>query len=106
MDKQNIIMQLASSMGHGTAVTTLHGPSRYDAGTKTLYCEGKVIGKASIEDAITYFQEQKAYLKSGPNASLADVNTYISYFDTAIEAINWMLHQKTDLGGNKDDLPD
>lgn len=97
MDKQNIIMQLASSMGHGTAVTTLHGPSRYDAGTKTLYCDGKVIGKASIEDAKLYFEEQKAYLKASPNGSLQDANTYISYFDTAIEAITWMLEQKDNL---------
>ena len=97
-NREDLIMQLASSMGHGAAISTLHGPSRYDAGTRTLYCEGKVIGKESIEEAKVYFEDQRNYLKSGTNASIADVNTYITYYDAAIEAINWMLNQKEDLG--------
>lgn len=92
------IMQLASAMGHGAAIETLHGPSRYDAGTKTLYCNGQVITGATMEDAKKYFEDQKAYFCSGPNANLPDAGMYITYCNVAIEAINWMMQQPENLG--------
>ncbi len=92
------IMQLASAMGHGAAVETLHGPSRYDAGTKTLYCNGQVITSATMEDAKKYYEDQKVFFRSGPNAALPDAGMYITFCDIAINAINWMMEQPNDLG--------
>ncbi len=97
-NRTEIVMELASAMGHGAVVDTLRGPAKYDSGTKTLYCNGQVIPKATIQDAKAFFEEQKAYFLNSPNHHLQDAATQIAYFNTAIEAIGWMLEQENDLG--------
>lgn len=53
--RTDLINQLAASMGAGDYAKTRFEESRYDAETGTLYCDGYVISKSVIEEAIQHF---------------------------------------------------
>lgn len=58
--REDLINQLAASMGAGDFANTKYEESRYDASTGTLYCDGIMITKVVIEKAEQYFRSLKA----------------------------------------------
>lgn len=59
-DRQDLINQLASSMGAGGFASTKYEESRYDTSTGTLYCDGIMIASTVIEKAESHFKALKA----------------------------------------------
>lgn len=54
--RTDLINQLAASMGAGDYAKTRFEESRYDPETGTLYCDGYVISKSVIDEAIQHFK--------------------------------------------------
>ena len=54
--RSDLINQLAASMGAGDYAKTRFEESRYDPETGTLYCDGYVISKSVIDEAIHHFK--------------------------------------------------
>lgn len=59
-DRENLINQLAASMGAGAFASTKYEESRYDPQTGTLYCDGIMITKTVIEKAEQHFKTLKS----------------------------------------------
>ncbi|MCR4654098.1 MAG: hypothetical protein K5744_10485 [Eubacterium sp.] len=59
LDRQDLINQLANSMGAGDFAATKYEDSRYDASTGTLYCDGIMIASTVIDKAEAYFKGLK-----------------------------------------------
>ncbi len=60
LNREDIITQLANSMGAGNFAATKYEESRYDSQTGTLYCEGMAISKSTIDKAEQHFRLLKA----------------------------------------------
>ena len=58
--REDLINQLAASMGAGDFARTRYEESRYDPETGTLYCDGIAISKSTIEKAEQHFKGLKA----------------------------------------------
>ena len=54
--RTDLINQLAASMGAGDYAKTRFEESRYDPETGILYCDGYVISKSVIDEAIQHFK--------------------------------------------------
>ena len=54
--RSDLINQLAASMGAGDYAKTRFEESRYDPETGNLYCDGYVISKSVIDEAIQHFK--------------------------------------------------
>ena len=94
VDKYDTVLQLAVAMGQSSAVMSKHTPSRYDAGTKTLYSNGIVATPVVISDALEYFDDLKHTTKREPGMEM-----YSVYAEIASQAIKWMMASPRDLGG-------
>ncbi len=57
--REDLINQLAASMGAGDFARTKYEDSRYDSETGTLYCDGIAIAKPTIDKAEQYFKQLK-----------------------------------------------
>ena len=81
--REDLINQLAASMGAGQFATTSYEESRYDAETGTLYCNGMVISKSTAEKAIQHFEllEKKCDVKDSAQRQMAMI------YRCAIESI-------------------
>lgn len=60
LDRQNLINQLASSMGAGDFAQTKYEGSKYDPSTGTLYCDGIMITANVIDKAEAHFKALKS----------------------------------------------
>ena len=58
--REELINQLAASLGAGDFAKTKYEESRYDPQTGTLYCDGIMITKPVIERAKQHFSTLKA----------------------------------------------
>ena len=87
--REDIINQLAASMGAGDFARTKFEGSRYDSSTGTLYCEGYVISKSVIDEAISHF----TMLRSKCDISDPDSRKMAMIYQAAIEALK-MLDEK------------
>ncbi len=74
-NKENLIKELASSFGMPDVYSTRTSESRFDPSTGTLYCEGVVIPKSTVDKALAHFEKQKEYLKknSDKDASIREM---------------------------------
>ena len=68
-DREDLINQLAKTMGAGNFAKTKYEDSRYDPRTGTLYCDGIMITKPVIEKAERHFTALKARCSYGDPAS-------------------------------------
>ncbi len=59
-NREDLITQLATSMGAGNFAATKYEESRYDSQTGTLYCEGMAISKSTIDKAEQHFRLLKS----------------------------------------------
>ncbi len=60
LNREDLINQLANSMGAGKFAATKYEESRYDSQTGTLYCEGMAISKSTIDKAEQHFRLLKS----------------------------------------------
>ncbi len=83
-DRENLINQLAASMGAGEFASTKYEESRYDPKTGTLYCDGVMISKTVIEKAEAHFKALKSKCSYSDPASREMAMIY----QVALEGIN------------------
>lgn len=90
VNRENLISQLAASMGVTKLDETKYAASRYDAKTGTLYCNGMAISKVTAEKAIRYFESVESKCNSDDPAGREMKMIY----RCAIEAIKMMQAEK------------
>ncbi|MBO5624011.1 MAG: hypothetical protein J5959_20565 [Butyrivibrio sp.] len=85
-NRTELINQLSASMGAGDYAKTRYEKSRYDLDTGTLYCDGYVISKTVIDEAISQFNlmQGKCNMEDPASRHMALI------YKTAIEAIKRM----------------
>ena len=91
--RTDLINQLAASMGAGDYAKTRFEESRYDPDTGTLYCDGYVISKTVIEEAIQHFNlmQKKCDMNDPASRHMAMI------YKTAIEGIKRLKESKPDI---------
>ncbi|MCR5674928.1 MAG: hypothetical protein K6G16_04390 [Lachnospiraceae bacterium] len=92
LNREDLIGALAAAMGQNNYSSTKYEESRYDVSTGTLYCQGYIISKTSVDEALEFFRAAKK-----KNERLADTDTAARnaalYYQVAVEAI--LMMQKT-----------
>ncbi len=71
--REDLINQLAASMGAGGFAPTKFEESRFNAETGTLYCRGMAISKSTAEKAIKHFEtlERRCDVKDSSQRQMA-----------------------------------
>ncbi|SFQ29130.1 hypothetical protein SAMN04487928_1308 [Butyrivibrio proteoclasticus] len=84
--REELINQLAASMGAGQFAKTSYEDSRFDADTGTLYCKGMAITKSTAEKALQHFEllEKKCDVSDPNQRQMAMI------YRCAIESIKMM----------------
>ena len=87
-EREDLIHSLAKSMGVGDAQKARGISGKYNAETGTMYCNGHIISRATIEQASSYFGSQYKRL-----AEIDDENAkeMASIYEVAMEAINMIV---------------
>lgn len=85
-EREDLINQLAASMGAGQFATTKYEESRYDTETGTLYCNGMAISKSTADKAIQHFEmlERKCDIQDSAQRQMAMI------YRCAVESIKMM----------------
>ena len=86
MGREDLIKELAASVGFGKITNINQTDSLYDADTGTLYCNGMAISKSVAEEAERYFEAMEKQYLSGPHCN----KKMAMYFRCAVEAISLM----------------
>ena len=86
--REDLIYSLAKSMGMGDAQKAKYTASKYNAETGTIYSNGHVISKATIEQAKAYFTTQYRKLAEKDDEGAKELSTL---YEVAMESINMML---------------
>ncbi len=84
--REDLINQLAASMGAGDFARTKYEGSRYDPSTGTLYCDGYVISNSVISEAIAHF----TMLRSKCDISDPDSRKMAMIYQAALEALKML----------------
>ena len=89
-DRNDLINQLAASMGAGQFAQTKYEESRFDPETGTLYCNGMIISASVAEQAIKHFETlyKKCDLNDPSSRQMAMI------YQCAVEAIKMMQNPK------------
>ncbi|MCR4762307.1 MAG: hypothetical protein K5696_02145 [Lachnospiraceae bacterium] len=98
MNKEDLIGALAAAMGQGGYSTTKYEESRYDSSTGTLYCQGYIISKSSVDEAVEYFRNAKKKCDRMADTDVTMRNAGL-YYQVAIEAILMMQKGAIQNGG-------
>lgn len=88
--REDLINQLAASMGAGSFTNKTFEESRFDAETGTLFCNGMIISKSVSDKAIQHFQ----LLEKKLDASNSAQREMAMIYRCAIEAIKMMQNSK------------
>ncbi len=91
--REDLIHSLAKSMGVGDAQNARISSTKYNADTGTMYCNGHVISKATIDQARLYFFNQYRKLAEKDDEGAKDM---AAFYEIASEAINMIVES-----GNK-----
>ena len=88
--REDLINQLAASMGAGDFARTKYENSRFDSSTGTLYCDGYIITKSVLDEAVAHFTglRSKCDIKNPDSRKMAMI------YQAAIEAIKMMQESK------------
>lgn len=86
--REDLIYSLAKSMGMGDTQKTKYTASKFNAETGTIYCNGHVINKATIDQAKSYFTTQYRKLAEKDDEGAKEL---ASLYEVAMEAINMMV---------------
>ncbi|WP_026653596.1 hypothetical protein [Butyrivibrio proteoclasticus] len=92
-NRSDIINQLAASMGAGDYANTRYEGSRYDKTTGTLYCDGMILSKSAIDEALSWFKMMHSKCLTINDAAS---NKMATTYKIAIEAINRLKEGKND----------
>ena len=90
--REDLIHSLAKSMGVGEAQSGRISSSKYNADTGTMYCNGHVISKATIDQAKLYFSNQYRKLAEKDDEGAKDM---AAFYEVASEAINMVVESST-----------
>lgn len=98
MNREDLIGALAAAMGQGSFSNTKYEESRYDNSTGTLYCQGYIISKSTVDDALAFFKASKK-----KTDKMAETDTTLRnqalYYQVAVEAILMMQREAVTNGG-------
>ncbi|MBR4831088.1 MAG: hypothetical protein IKZ97_00505 [Butyrivibrio sp.] len=86
--REDLIYSLAKSMGVGDAQKSRVSSGKYNQETGTMYCNGHVISRASIEQARLYFTTQYKKLAEKDDEGSKELATL---FEVAMESINMVV---------------
>lgn len=93
-NREDLISQLAAASG---VVQGKYDASRFDAGTGTLYCNGRAVSGSMIQQAKEFFTSQREqYAKQ---QSLTGAYEMMTFFDIGIAAIEQMQNSAIADGG-------
>ena len=88
LGREDLIHSLAKSMGMGEAQKAKYTTGKYNADTGSIFCNGHVITKQTIEQSRIYFHNQYRKLASKDDEGAKDL---ASIYEVALEAINMMV---------------
>lgn len=86
--REDLIYSLAKSMGMGDAQKAKYSASKFNAETGTIFSNGHVISKTTIDQAKSYFTTQYRKLAEKDDEGAKDLAIL---YEVAMEAINMML---------------
>lgn len=86
--REDLIYSLAKSMGVGDAQKNKASSGKYNSETGTMYCNGHVISRASIEQARAYFTNQYRKLAERDDEGSKELATI---YEIAMESINMIV---------------
>lgn len=89
-NRENLINQLAASMGAANFAQTKYEGSHYDKATGTLYCRGLVISKSTAEKAMHHFE----MLANKCDLGNPDTREMALMYMCAVESIKMMQKQR------------
>ena len=101
MDEKNraaMIEALARSAGLGDAFMTLYGNAKFNPETGTIYCNGHVISRETVENAKNYCEGMARHYWESTDS---DARNMALIFETAAEAIKFMQDQTINKDGKK-----
>ncbi len=87
-EREDLIYSLARSMGVGETQKTKYNAGKYNPEMGTIYANGHVITKATIEQAKIYFTAQYRKLAERDDEGTSDM---AMLYEVAMEAINMMV---------------
>ena len=90
--REDLIYSLAKSMGMGDTQKARYTASKYNAETGTIYCNGHVITRTTIEQAKAYFTTQYRKLAEKDDEGAKELSTL---YEVAMESINMMLESSS-----------
>ena len=104
MAREDLIYSLAKSMGMGDAQKPKYSATKFNAETGTIYCNGHVISRGTIEQARAYFTAQYRKLAEKDDEGARDMSTL---YEVAMEAITMMVEsgQKSSDGADGAGMP-
>ena len=88
LGREDLIHSLAKSMGMGEAQKSKYTAGKYNPDTGSIFCNGHVITKQTIEQSRIYFHNQYRKLASKDDEGAKDL---ASIYEVALEAINMMV---------------
>ncbi|SFB71296.1 hypothetical protein [Butyrivibrio sp. YAB3001] len=88
LGREDLIHSLAKSMGMGDAQRSKYTSGKYNSETGTIFCNGHVISKQTIEQSRLYFLTQYRKLAEKDDEGAKDL---ASIYEVALEAINMMV---------------
>ncbi len=86
--REDLIYSLAKSMGMGDTQKAKYTASKYNAETGTLYSNGHMITKGTIEQSKAYFTAQYRKLAEKDDEGAKELS---AFYEVAMESINMML---------------
>ncbi|MBQ3789772.1 MAG: hypothetical protein II800_02440 [Lachnospiraceae bacterium] len=99
MNREDLIGALAAAMGQGNYSSTKYEESRYDNSTGTLYCQGYIISKSTVDEAKEFFRNAKKKADRTAETDSSARNLAL-YYQVAVEAIG-LMQKETVLTGGK-----
>lgn len=96
--RENLIQALAASMGAEDLKSTRNGESRFNPDTGTLFCNGYVVSKNTIDEAREFFEKQSQRYANSPEK---EVKNMAQIYAVGAEAIKMM--QNSELGSTGGD---
>ena len=90
--REDLIYSLAKSMGMGDSQKTKYSASKFNADTGTIFSNGHVISRTTIDQAKSYFTAQYRKLAEKDDEGAKEM---AMLYEVAMEAINMMLENAT-----------
>lgn len=88
LGREDLIHSLAKSMGMGDAQKAKYASGKYNAETGTMYTNGHIITKATIEQAKAYFTMQYRKTAEKDDEGARELSML---YEVAMEAIGMMI---------------